>query len=65
MAAWANPARPEFLPRPGAAEDAALDIAHPDEPLLGDIGLDRCLRPVGMADLDLPVLDLLDEPSRP
>ena len=53
----------EFLPRPGAAEDAALDVVHPDEPLLGDVGLDRGLRPVGMADLDLPVLDVLDEPA--
>ncbi len=45
------------LPVPRAAEDAAFDVAHPDEPLLGEVGLDRRLGPVGMADLDLAVLD--------
>ena len=53
--------RLEFLFRPDAAGDAARKVAHADEPLLTQIGLDGRLGAVGVADLDLAVLNRFEK----
>ena len=39
-------------------------MLHPHEPLIGQIGLDRRLRAVGMGQIDFAVFDLVDQAQR-
>ncbi len=56
-----QPGRVERLVGAPAADDAAVDVAHAHEPLLGQVGLDGRLGAIGVTDLHRVLVDALHE----